>query len=118
LINNLDTLVITKLDVLDQLPEIKICTGYRYKGDLLDSFPPEIQVLGQCQPEYLTVKGWNSNTAGIRDYEQLPQLARDYLKRLSDLVQTEISVVSTGPDRSETIIVSPNSRLASWVQLF
>lgn len=116
-INNLDSLVITKLDVLDQLPEIKICTGYRYKGNLLHSFPPEIEVLEQCQPEYVTVKGWNTSTAGIREYEKLPQLARDYTKRLSDLVQTEISVISTGPDRSETIIVPGSSHLSTWMHL-
>lgn len=117
MLNNLDSLVITKLDVLDSLPEIKICTGYRYKGSLMRAFPPEIQVLGECQPEYATVKGWNCTTAGIREYEKLPQLARDYLQRLSDLVQTEISVVSTGPDRGETIVVSPKSKLASWISL-
>jgi adenylosuccinate synthase len=117
LINNLDSLVITKLDVLDELNEIKICTGYRYKGSLLRSFPPEIQVLGHCQPEYVTLKGWNQKTAGIQDYNGLPALARDYLKRLSDLVGTEISVVSTGPDRSETVIASPSSSLESWIPL-
>lgn len=117
LINNLDTLVITKLDVLDELKEIKICTAYRYKGKRLDSFPPEIQVLEQCQPEYITVSGWNQRTAGIHDFMELPSLARDYLKRLSDLVQAEISVVSTGPDRTETIITSPNSKLQSWITL-
>jgi adenylosuccinate synthase len=118
LINNLDSLVITKLDVLDELREIKICTGYRYKGSLLRSFPPEIQVLEQCQPNYLAIKGWNQRTAGIQDYTGLPVLARDYLKRMSDLVDTEISVVSTGPDRNEIIIASPHSRLESWIPLF
>jgi adenylosuccinate synthase len=118
LINALDSLVITKLDVLDELREIKVCTGYRYKGSLLRSFPPEIKVLSECQPEYLTVKGWNSPTAGIKDYEGLPSLARDYLKRLEDLVETEISIISTGPDRSETIIASPDSRLETWIPLY
>ena len=114
LINHLDTLVITKLDVLDSLKEIKICTGYRYKGRLLESFPPDIQVLEQCLPEYQTVRGWDKKTAGIQDFDELPSLAKDYLKRLSDLVQAEISVVSTGPDRKETIITSPRSRLQKW----
>jgi len=114
LINNLGTLAITKLDVLDDLSEIKICTGYRYKGSLLKSFPPEIPVLEECRPEYLTLKGWNRKTAGIQTFAELPVLAQDYLKRLSDLVNTEISVVSTGPDRRETILVSPDSRLESW----
>jgi adenylosuccinate synthase len=118
LINSLESLVITKLDVLDELDEIRICTGYRYKGSLLKSFPPEIEVLSRCEPEYLTMKGWKNKTAGIQDINELPVIARDYVKRLSDLVNTEISVVSTGPDREETIIVSPESRLESWIPLF
>lgn len=116
-INNLDTLVVTKLDVLDCLDEIKICTGYRYKNDLLKSFPPDIQVLEQCQPEYETVKGWKQSTSPIREYNDLPQLAKDYLSRLSDLVKTEISVISTGPDRAQTIISSQHSRLSSWISI-
>ena len=115
LINNLDSLVVTKLDVLDTIPEIKICTGYRYKGELLDSFPPDIAVLEKCAPEYVAVPGWKQRTAGIRNFDELPALAKDYLKRVSDLVQTEISVISTGPDRAETIITSPDSRLHAWI---
>ena len=114
LINDLGTLAITKLDVLDELDEIKICTGYRYKGRLLRSFPPELKVLEECRPEYIAVKGWNRKTAGIQSFAELPGIAQDYLKRLSDLANTEISVVSTGPDRKETILVSRNSRLESW----
>jgi adenylosuccinate synthase len=114
MVNNLDSLMVTKLDVLDSLAEIKICTGYRYKGRLLGSFPPEIQVLEQCEPEYVTVCGWNQRTAGICNFDDLPVLAKDYLKRIADLVQTEISVVSTGPDRTETIITSPDSRMHAW----
>lgn len=118
MINEIGSLVITKLDVLDELPEIKICTAYRYKGTRLKFFPPEISVLEKCRPEYITVKGWRQKTAGIRDFRDLPMRARDYLKRLSDCVKTEISIVSTGPDRAETILVSPESRLESWVPLF
>jgi adenylosuccinate synthase len=118
LINNLHSLVITKLDVLDALNEIKVCTGYRYKGSLLQSFPPEIEVLGQCRPEYITLKGWGRKTAGIQEIGELPDPAKDYLKRLGDLVETEISVVSTGPDRSQTIIVSPYPDLGAWTRAF
>jgi adenylosuccinate synthase len=117
LINSLNSLAITKLDVLDELPEIKICVGYRYKGSLIQSFPPEIHVLGQCKPEYLTVKGWNRKTAGAQDFKELPGLAQDYLKRLSELIGTEISIISTGPDRKETIIVEPHSHADSWISL-
>jgi adenylosuccinate synthase len=117
LINNLGTLVITKLDVLDSLKEISICTGYRYKGELLRSFPPEIRVLEQCRPEYESVRGWYQKTAGLQEFAQLPRLAQDYIQRLSDLVQAEISVVSTGPDRRETIVTSPTAKLNSWLSL-
>jgi adenylosuccinate synthase len=117
LINSLDSLVITKLDVLDGFKEIKICTGYRYKGSLLSSFPPEIGVLERCEPEYIALPGWKGETAGIRAFDDLPQPARDYLNRISDLVQAEISIVSTGPDRTETIVTSPKSRLHSWIRL-
>jgi adenylosuccinate synthase len=115
MINNLDSLVVTKLDVLDHLSEIKICTGYRYRGQLLDSFPPEIHLLEQCKPEYMTVVGWKQPTAGTSDYNDLPVLAKDYLKRVSDLVKTEISIISTGPDRTETIFTSSDTRLACWL---
>ncbi len=117
LINNLDTLVITKLDVLDSLEEIKICTGYRYQGELLKFFPPEIRVLEECQPDYVSIRGWKQKTAGIQEFDQLPQLARDYIQRLSDIVHAEISVVSTGPDRRETIVTSPTAKLNSWLSL-
>jgi adenylosuccinate synthase len=115
LVNNLDTLVITKLDVLDGFSEIRICTGYRFKGRLLDSFPPDLQVLMECQPEYETVPGWIKSTAGVCDVGELPVRARDYLQRLSELVRTEISLVSTGPDRTQTVVTSPHSMLNSLI---
>ena len=115
LVNNLNTLVITKLDVLDGFPEIRICTGYRYKGRLLDSFPPDLQVLMECRPEYETMPGWDKPTAGICDIAELPVRARNYLDRLSELVRAEISLVSTGPDRAQTIVTSPHSMLNSLI---
>ncbi len=115
LVNNIDTLVITKLDVLDGLEDIRVCTGYRYRGNVLDTFPPDLQILRECEPVYESVRGWDQQTAGICEFDRLPLLARDYLKRLSDLVRAEISLVSTGPDRSQTIVISPHSRLHSWV---
>jgi len=113
-INNIETLVVTKLDVLDSFGELKICTGYRYRGQQIDTFPPEIRILGECEPVYETVPGWRQSTAETRDFDDFPPLAKDYLRRLSDLVQAEISIVSTGPDRSQTVIASPQSRLHTW----
>ncbi|MBP1596852.1 MAG: adenylosuccinate synthetase [Acidobacteria bacterium] len=111
MINHLDSLAVTKLDVLDTLAELRICTGYRYKGKLLDSFPPDAEVLEHCEPEYVTLPGWQQPTVGIREFDLLPSLARDYLQRLSDLTQCEISIISTGPDRMETIFRSGGERL-------
>ena len=118
LLNDLDSLVITKMDVLDELSEIRICTGYRYKGSVIRSFPPDIYSLEQCKPEYITVKGWQQQTAGVQDYEALPVLAKDYLNRLSDILKTEISVVSTGPDRNATIVAPPHSSIQSWLSAY
>jgi adenylosuccinate synthase len=95
------------------LSEIRVCTGYRYRGRLLDSFPPDLQVLMECQPEYETLPGWDKPTAGIREFDDLPLRARDYLKRLSEHVRAEISLVSTGPERAQTIVTSPHSFLSS-----
>ena len=111
LLNNLQAIALTKLDVLDEFAEIEVCTGYEYRGSKLSEFPAEIRVLEQVKPIYKTAVGWQSQTAGIRNYADLPQRARDYLKLLSDITQTEFSFISTGPDRDDTIVV-PDSWIA------
>jgi adenylosuccinate synthase len=108
LMNNLQAIALTKLDVLDEFEEIPVCVSYEYKGSKLNEYPPEITQLELVKPIYKTVKGWRSHTAGIRDYAALPEKAKDYLKLLSEVTETEISFISTGPDRNDTIIV-PNS---------
>jgi len=110
-LNGLSSLVVTKLDVLDELTEIPVCVGYGYKGTPVEGMPPEADVLGAVEPIYETRPGWRSSTRGLDDYERLPQAARDYLKFVSDRLQVEIGIVSTGPERRETIVV-PGSRLA------
>ena len=104
-LNNLQAIVITKLDVLDEFEQILVCTGYDYRGSRLKEFPPEIKVLEAVKPIYKSVPGWQSPTAGMRDYDELPVKARDYLKILSDITQTECSFISTGPDREHTIVL-------------
>jgi adenylosuccinate synthase len=111
LLNNLQAIALTKLDVLDEFAEIQVCTGYEYRGSKLSEFPAEIKVLEQVKPIYKAAAGWQSQTAGIRNYADLPERARDYLKLLSDLTETEFSIISTGPDREDTIIV-PDSWIA------
>ena len=104
-VNSVTTLVITKMDVLDQQDEIEVCTGYRYKGKILNTVPMHSEVLEQVEPVIENWKGWKKNTTGIREYQDLPAEARDYLKRLSDLLETDISIISVGPDREETLYV-------------
>ena len=110
LLNNLQAIALTKLDVLDEFAEIQVCTGYEYRGSKLSEFPAEIKVLEQVKPIYKTAVGWQSQTAGIRNYADLPQRAKDYLKLLSDITETEFSFISTGPDREDTIVVP-----GSWI---
>jgi adenylosuccinate synthase len=114
-VNGCDTLALTKLDVLDLLAEIKVCTAYRYRGALLEDFPADISVLEECEPVYETVPGWAAPTAGVREYGDLPAGARRYVERLSDLVGAEIGIVSTGSDRLHTIFRA-GSALAGWFE--
>jgi adenylosuccinate synthase len=110
LLNNLQAIALTKLDVLDEFAEIQVCTGYEYRGSKLSEFPAEIKVLEQVTPIYKAAAGWQSQTAGIRNYADLPQRAKDYLKLLSDITETEFSFISTGPERDDTIVVP-----GSWI---
>lgn len=111
LINHVDTLVITKLDVLDQLDQIKVCTGYRYRGQLMSFFPTDLSVLEEVEPIYENHAGWKSDTTQIQNYADLPDLARSYLNHLSEITDTDISIISTGPNRAETIIMEESPRL-------
>jgi adenylosuccinate synthase len=114
MLNGIDSLVVTKLDVFDEQPEIKVCTGYRYKGQPLEEMPPDVETLAQIEPEYRTLPGWKKSTPGIRDVLDLPTAARDYLNFISDELQLEIGMISTGPERDATI-VPRGTKLASWL---
>ncbi len=111
-INGLDSLVITKLDVLDHLEEIPVCSGYRYRGSDLEEMPALAHILEGLEAVYRTLPGWCSPTRGLTSYEQLPQRARDYLKFISDAAEVETSIVSTGPEREQTLWV-PGTKLAA-----
>lgn len=104
-INGAKKVVLTKADVLDGLEEIKVCTGYRYKGERLQSFPPESWVLEKVEPEYKTVRGWGTKIEGVRDYNELPSAFIDYCALLEDLIEAKIAIISTGVDRRDTILV-------------
>jgi adenylosuccinate synthase len=112
-INGFDTLALTKLDVLDELDEIPVCTGYKIGGETLEEFPADLTTLEEVEPVFETLPGWKSATPGVREWNDLPENARKYAERVGELTGVEVGLVSTSPDREDTVIRS-KSPLASW----
>jgi adenylosuccinate synthase len=110
MINGFDSLILTKLDVLDGFEEIKVCTGYKVHGELIDTMPAENLLLEQIEPVYESLPGWAEPTCGITNYDELPKNAKDYVAFLEQRTGVEAGCVSTGPERMETII-RPGSKL-------
>ncbi len=104
-LNGVSGLVVTKLDVLDGLPTVKLCTAYRSGSRTLDLLPFGAEAVAQCEPVYEEMPGWSESTVGVRDWSALPRNAQRYLERLAELARAPISLVSTGPDRDETIVL-------------
>ena len=104
-LNGLTGLAITKLDVLGGLEELKICTGYGYNGNRLNEFPASLKVLAECTPLYETLPGWSEDISTIRQFGDLPQTTRTYLRRVEELTETPVQIVSVGPGRDETIVL-------------
>ncbi|MBK6637651.1 MAG: adenylosuccinate synthase [Rhodocyclaceae bacterium] len=104
-INGVSGLCVTKLDVLDGLEEMKICTGYKIDDRFSDILPVGADDLAQCQPVYETMPGWSDSTVGIKTLDGLPAAARAYIKRMEELCGVPVDMISTGPDREETIVL-------------
>jgi adenylosuccinate synthase len=102
-VNGLDALALTKLDVLDGLPELQVCTSYRCRGEVLAEMPGELAQLAACEPIYETLQGWSQPTRGVREYDDLPREARAYIARLEQITGVPAAIVSTGSGREETI---------------
>ena len=107
-------MALTKLDVLDALDEIKVCTGYTLDGRACASLPAVSQDLRQAEPIYATLPGWKTSTVGATTLTSLPSNARRYVEFLSEQIGVEIGLVSTGPERYQTIIIS-DSALGRWL---
>ena len=112
-INGLDALALTKLDVLDGLPQVHLCTGYRTPNGTLSEFPADLRTLAEAEPIYETLPGWSQPTKGATRFEQLPPEARRYIERLEGVSGVPCAIISTGSDRGETI-VRPGSIVESW----
>jgi len=104
MINGIDSLIVTKLDVFDTQREIKVCVGYTYKGKPIKEMPASSEEYEKITPVYKTLPGWNETTYGVQDAGKLPKAAIDYLRFISDFLQVEIGMISTGPERDATII--------------
>lgn len=104
-INGMDCLAITKLDVLDELEEIKVCVAYEIDGERSEHFPNSARRFARCQPIYKTLPGWRKSTSDCRSLNELPRQALDYLKFLAELIEVPIAIVSLGASRDQTIIV-------------
>ena len=112
MVNGFDSLIVTKLDVLDDLDEIPVCIGYEVDGARLDTMPATNQQIEKLKPVFQNLPGWKAKTEGISRFQDLPAKARDYLRFLQDSSGVEVGCISTGPERTQTI-VQPGSRLAS-----
>ena len=103
MVNGIDLLAVTNLDGLDTVERLRICTAYRLDGKTVDVPPSDHEAFARCEPVYEEMPGWETSIAGVRRYGDLPTAARRYLKRISDLTGAELSIVSVGPKRSQTI---------------
>ena len=112
-INGLDGVALTKLDVLDGLESIQVCTGYRYGKELLPEWPADLNVLANCEPVYEILPGWSKPTSGVTRYEELPREAQSYIAFLEEVTKVPVSIVSTGSGRGDTII-REESAAAEW----
>jgi adenylosuccinate synthase len=95
----------TKIDVLDGLPEIRVGTGYQIDGRVTNEIPADLSVYGRAKPVYVTLPGWSESTAGARRYEDLPGACRDYLGFIADFLGVPVAVASVGPARDQTIVI-------------
>ena len=104
-VNGAEWLVVTKLDVLDELEEIPVCVGYEIDGKITDETPADVEGLEAIKPRYTTLKGWHEPTEGITEYDKLPKPAREYLAFQERESGAKIGMISTGPDREQTIVL-------------
>jgi adenylosuccinate synthase len=104
MLNSIDKIALTKLDVLSGLDELKICTGYTYEGELFENIPPHQTIMHKCQPVYKVLKGWKQDISKVKDFESLPENTKNYILEIEKLIKVPLSMISVGPERSQIII--------------
>lgn len=103
MVNGVNGIIITKLDILDGIDKIKICIAYRYRGELIENMPKNAEILSLCEPVYIEMDGWNDMTTGIKDYLKLPLNARRYLEKIEEMLGVPVVMISTGQKREQLI---------------
>ena len=106
LLSGIDYMAITRLDILDGFDEIKMCVNYKYNGEILNEMPASLKVLAKVEPVYETFEGWKTDISKIRSYDELPENAKKYIKRMAEFTNINIGIVSVGPNRDQTIVVA------------
>ncbi|MGO5138625.1 adenylosuccinate synthase [Clostridium butyricum] len=104
-VSGLTSLAVTKIDTLAGLDKLKVCVGYKFNGEVIDYFPASLEDLAKCEPIYEEFEGWGEEVANARSYDELPENAKKYLKRIEEFTDTKISIVSVGPKRDQTMRV-------------
>ncbi|MCA3630248.1 MAG: adenylosuccinate synthetase, partial [Methylobacterium sp.] len=104
-INGINGIALTKLDVLDGLPELKVCTGYRLDGQVIEHLPASESAQKRVEPVYETIPGWSGSTAGARSWADLPAEAVKYVRRIEELIGAPVTLLSTSPERDDTILM-------------
>ncbi|MDD5241445.1 MAG: adenylosuccinate synthase [Sulfuricella sp.] len=104
-INGVTGLCVTKLDVMDGMDVVRLCVGYKVDGTTIDILPSGAEILAKCEPIYEEMPGWKDTTVGVKSYDGLPAAAKNYLKRMEEVCGVPIDIISTGPDRDETIVL-------------
>lgn len=102
-VSGLTSLAVTKIDTLAGLEKLKVCVGYKFNGEVIDYFPASLEDLAKCEPIYEEFEGWGEEVANVRSYDELPENAKKYLKRIEEFTDTKISIVSVGPKRDQTM---------------
>ena len=118
MINGLDSLALTRLDILDELDKIYICKAYKYKNCYGENFPEELEILQECEPVYEEMNGWGKKTSDIEKFEKLPENARKYIERIEELANLKISILSVGPERTQTILLKRGNNSVGRVTAF
>ena len=106
LLSGIDYMAVTRLDILDGFDEIKMCVNYKYNGEILNEMPASLKVLGTVEPVYETFAGWKTDISKIRNYDDLPENAKKYLKRMAEVTNIKVGIVSVGANRDQTIVIA------------